>query len=923
MPRSPEPYNSHNMREHYISVDRIRRALSIALLALPVVVQAQVALYSFSETVGTYDEITALDGGVSLGVPAYWPHVNNSRAWVNNPFNDPDGQVTMSGYLNPAIGPGYPIGFDLTFNGEVFDVIGISNGGWISFGKSTDGLQAVWVYNWSGTPNGDPFTQWYNGPSPTYKRNRVAGFGNSSLQMVDWTSLAPPGQLSELRMATIGTAPNRVCVIQWKDFGLRNDVTVAMNKVNFQIRLNESDNSVDVVFGPQTWVSSLGRYLPTQIGLSGQTNADFNGRMTVAEEPDFLYDWNNTVPATSNLSSEAACTFTTAQPGQPAGSGIPPVTGLTWSWVAPACPPPTWPQSISDISFDGAYASWQPAPSGQYEYLVSTENDPTGAVVTTDITSDEGVFFFDLEPLTQYYFFIRSICDGEPGPWSMATPFRTIGGAMVECDGTALEMTYCSQADDSVTWKYISADGSTLRMELQGGFHGSVSGEIFRIYEGDPSEGNILYNAPAGANVAGVAVQALSGQITVVLVTGAGACEAQPWYLPYEWRVGCKNCTDPLANFSVVDDCDNHQYSVVVNLGTMGGVPTLRLDNTLGVAPTMVTSIGQHTVGPFPSGQSVIITVQNPDNDLCYVASPTMIGAPCATVGCGPTTVTYCYGNNESRNWAYQGEGGQEIGFRFRKGGLGMGDHLRYYNGLDPDAIPQDVGTWLSGITNSLITSGAPSTDHALVLELAADNMHSCADEDPFYGSTEAWEFVVACYDGCTQPRATFTTVCVDQTHFNVEVNVTEIGSTGSVNITNDRGLPSVTATATGTYTVGPLTSGMPVTIEVEGASVLCSWTGAGLDRSCLDIGIEEGVMNTLALFPNPNDGHFTLELPEGLSGANTLSVLDLAGRTVAQYHLMTSTTQQVDLSGLPQGWYVLLLRNHDRTITGKVSIQP
>ena len=51
MPRSPEPYNSHNMREHYISVDRIRRALSIALLALPVVVQAQVALYSFSETV--------------------------------------------------------------------------------------------------------------------------------------------------------------------------------------------------------------------------------------------------------------------------------------------------------------------------------------------------------------------------------------------------------------------------------------------------------------------------------------------------------------------------------------------------------------------------------------------------------------------------------------------------------------------------------------------------------------------------------------------------------------------------------------------------------------------------------------------------------------------------------------------------------
>ena len=913
------------MRDHYFSLNRIQRALSVVLLALPVALQAQVSLYSFSESVGTYNEITALDGGVSLGVPTYWPHVNNNRAWVNNPFNDPDGQVTMSGYLNPATGPGYPIGFDFTFNGEVFDVIGISNGGWISFGKSTDGLQAVWVYNWSGTSNGDPFTQWYNGPTPTYKRNRVAGFGNSSLQMVDWTSLAPPGQLSELRMATIGTAPNRVCVIQWKDFGLRNDVTVAMNKVNFQIRLNENDNSVDVVFGPQTWVSSLGRYLPTQIGLSGQTNADFNGRMTVAAEPDFLYDWNNTVPATSNLSSEAACTFTTAQPGQPAGSGIPPVTGLTWSWVAPACPPPTWPQSVSDISFDAAYASWQPAPSGQYEYLVSTENDPTGAVVTTDITSDEGVFLFGLEPLTQYYFFIRSICVGEPGPWSMATPFRTIGGGMVACDGTAIEATYCSQVDDSVSWKYISTDGSPLRMELQDGFHGSISGEIFRIYEGDPLDGNVLYNAPAGANVGGIAVQALSGQITVVLVTGAGACEAQPWYLPYVWRVGCKNCTDPIANFNVVEDCANMQYSVEVNVFNMGSSSTLILNNDLGVPPTTATSTGVTSAGPFPAGQPVVITVQNPDNVMCYAISTALVGTPCAIQDCGPNTYTHCYDDEEWRQWAYQGEGDQEIGIRFIRGTVGSGDHFYIYNGLDVEnGFPTEITSGFStDMANKLFTSGPASTDHAIVMELMADGAVSCVTEDPIFGGAEEWEYVVACYDGCTQPRATFTTVCVDQTHFNVEVNVTEIGNTGSVNITNDRGLPSITAAATGTYTVGPLTSGMPVTIEVEGASVLCSWTGAGLDRSCLDIGIEEGVMNSLALFPNPNDGHYTLELPEGLSGASTLSVLDLAGRTVTQQHLLVSTSQQVDLSGLPQGWYVLLLRNHDRTITGKVSIQP
>src|SRR5690606_31931533 len=112
---------------------------------------------------------------------------------------------------------------------------------------------------------------------PTYRRNRVAGFGNSGLQQVDWTSLNPPGQYSNLRVATIGTAPNRVCVIQWKDYGLYGDVTVAMNKINFQIRLNEADNTVDVVFGPQDWVSSLGRYQRSQSGLSGRQREDFNG----------------------------------------------------------------------------------------------------------------------------------------------------------------------------------------------------------------------------------------------------------------------------------------------------------------------------------------------------------------------------------------------------------------------------------------------------------------------------------------------------------------------------------------------------------------------------------------------------------------------------------------------------------------------
>ncbi len=452
-----------------------KRNLATAFLAVPLLAGAQVSLYQFSQSVGTYTEITAADGGVSLGTPSYWPQQNNNRAWVNNPFNDPGGQVTMSGYLNPAIGPGYPIGFNFTFNGNVFDRIGISNGGWISFGKSSDGLNAVWVYNWSGTPNGDPFIQWYNGPTPSYKRNRVAGFGNSALQQANWSSLMPPGPVGNIRAATIGTAPNRVCVVQWKEYGMTGDASAFFNNINFQIRLNEADNSVEVVFGPQSWVTSLG-YKRTQCGLSGEANSDFNGRKTAYEEPAFLYDWNNTVAADTILDF---CQFQKPEFGQPNGSGVPPVLGLTWRWDPPVCPPPAWPLVMSGVSFDSATASWNATSNGEYEYYLTDTNDVNGTEVSSGTTTDTLASFFGLAPATTYYVFIRSICGGEPGVWSMASTFTTIGGGVVECNGSVVEETYCSHQNDTIQWLYLRADASPLRIEFLGGFVGNSSLKVW------------------------------------------------------------------------------------------------------------------------------------------------------------------------------------------------------------------------------------------------------------------------------------------------------------------------------------------------------------------------------------------------------------------------------------------------------------
>jgi hypothetical protein len=886
------------------------RALSLvaaaSLAVAPALVRAQVSLYQYSESVGTYTEVTAAQAAYSLGVPAYWPPTYNQRAWVNNPFVDPAGQSGVS-YLNPAIGPGYPIGFNFTFNGEVFDVLSVSNSGFITFGKSNDGISAVWTYAID-HPHGMPFVQYIGGPPVPYQRNRVAGWGNGSLQMQDLSSLDPPGPVSSIRVATLGTAPNRTCVVQFKDF--RGSYSASSTLINFQIRLNEADNSVEVKFGQVVFGFQSGG--DVQVGLGGSIPEDFNSRMTAYEQPAFLYDWNITVPGVLNTD---ACNATEELFSHPNGSGVPPVMGRTFKWTPDPCPPPAFPLTIANLSFDYASAQWQATAAGEYEYFVSTANSVTGPEVLSGTTTDPQADLFGLQPATTYYVFVRSICNGQPGTWSLGTPFLTYGGGVVVCDGGVMEETYCSHQNDVIHWLYTSADASPLRIEFLDGFVGNNS---LKAWDGTGPSGMPL---TMSGDIDGNALNALSGSIYIELTTDVGSCETQPWYLPVHWRVGCKNCTDPLVNFTLgTVDCDNQQFNVDVNVFAMGSSSTLSLENDLGLPATVVSTTGIHSVGPFPAGQSVIITAQNPDNAMCYAAGSPIINDPCAITDCGPTTYTYCYGDNEQHQWAYQGAGGQEIGIRFIEGSMGLGDALTIYNGLDIlNLNPAQTINW-GGLANTLLTSAAPSTDHALVMSLVADNAMSCQDADPLYGTSQPWKYVVACYDGCTQPQASFTTNCLSTTTFEVQVNVSQLGSTGSVNITNTSGAPAVTASSTGTYTVGPFQSGVPVTINVEGASVLCTWTSPVLAPDCSTSGLEETGSRPFSLFPNPSNGLFQLVLPGG-EGIVQVQVMDLTGRTVAEQSV-NGSNGTLHLEHLPNGFYTVVAQGDRLRYTSKISIQ-
>jgi hypothetical protein len=78
-----------------------------------------------------------------------------------------------------------------------------------------------------------------------------------------------------------------------------------------------------------------------------------------------------------------------------------------------------------------------------------------------------------------------------------------------------------------------------------------------------------------------------------------------------------------------------------------------------------------------------------------------------------------------------------------------------------------------------------------------------------------------------------------------------------------------------------------------------------------------------LKIYPNPNQGLFTLELAD-LGGPVTLYLYDIAGRVVYQTtQTLEAGKTEVQLKPLPAGTYFLQVKNQERLFVKKLMIQP
>ncbi len=119
---------------------------------------------------------------------------------------------------------------------------------------------------------------------------------------------------SELMSLMEGTAPNRVFTIQWKHYK-RYSSTYNGDDFNFQIKLYESNSTVQVVYGPFTVLYVATPPYGPQVGLRGNSNADFNNRTLDASQ-----NWSASVAGTTNADSMTLTDL------------IYPANGLTYDW---------------------------------------------------------------------------------------------------------------------------------------------------------------------------------------------------------------------------------------------------------------------------------------------------------------------------------------------------------------------------------------------------------------------------------------------------------------------------------------------------------------------------------------------------------------------------------------------------------------
>lgn len=248
-------------------------------ILLSVNMYSQVNLYTFTQSNGTYQEIS---GGTVI--------MNTTGLTASNSFDS---------VIYPI--PNGSIPFPFMFNNVLYTGLNVSSNGFITFGTTSP-------TDYNSLPISS--SESYAGAVSAWGKDINGAFHSSLESNVSWK--------------VVGNAPNREFVIQYKNVRVSYSVSdTNIYTINFQIRLVEGTNQVKIVYGPNNTVAGTSTNSTAQIGLRGAANTDYLNRTNSTS-----VNFNSSTAGTSNASTQAFNTNATSVAGMP-------TNGLTYTFNLP------------------------------------------------------------------------------------------------------------------------------------------------------------------------------------------------------------------------------------------------------------------------------------------------------------------------------------------------------------------------------------------------------------------------------------------------------------------------------------------------------------------------------------------------------------------------------------------------------------
>lgn len=110
----------------------------------------------------------------------------------------------------------------------------------------------------------------------------------------------------------------------------------------------------------------------------------------------------------------------------------------------------------------------------------------------------------------------------------------------------------------------------------------------------------------------------------------AGNFDAE-WYIDDVLVREAPTCTEPTYTSTIVEDCSNSQFSVDLDFTDLGDSTTLTITNSYDANTVNVTSTGVITLGPYPSGTNVDVSIAH-ENDTDCDTTPDTFSFVCPPV---------------------------------------------------------------------------------------------------------------------------------------------------------------------------------------------------------------------------------------------------------------------------------------------------